>query len=220
MNLPLWLQKDKIDSITYDSIFLEKPIADIVDFDYKTLLSSPPKNTDKSVIDELRLISNMTHSRTKDDKKFVYQIDENIDQFFIRITDKYKLDYPIEYINEFYDIVSPIIMNTKGFWNRPRPSQLAQIYNIHIDIIITDTINTPSYPSGHVVYSSLVASILKNIYPQIDKKLLDDIVLDTAKARVMQGVHYPSDNKASIVFTKKVFNILNPKLRKDYYESF
>jgi hypothetical protein len=61
-----------------------------------------------------------------------------------------------------------------------------------------------------------VASILKNLYPQIDQKELDNIVLETARARVMQGAHYPSDNKASLQFTKFVFNKLNQKLRKYY----
>jgi hypothetical protein len=64
------------------------------------------------------------------------------------------------------------------------------------------------------VYSSLVANILKDMYPQIDSKQLDSIVLSVAEARVKQGVHYPSDNKASLIFSKFIFNKLNSKLRK------
>lgn len=82
--------------------------------------------------------------------------------------------------------------------------------------MVTDTHHTASYPSGHTVYSNLVALILKNAYPQIDNKELDNIVLETARARVIQGVHYPTDNKASLIFSKYIFDQLNPKLKKYY----
>jgi membrane-associated phospholipid phosphatase len=108
-------------------------------------------------------------------------------------------------------------MNTKGFWNRPRPIQLAKLLNIKLDAIITDTVHSASYPSGHTVYSSLVANIIRDLYPQVNTSQLDKVVTDTAKARMMQGVHYPSDNQASIIFSKFVFNKLNAILKKDYY---
>jgi hypothetical protein len=68
------------------------------------------------------------------------------------------------------------------------------------------------------VYSSLAANIIKDFYPQINQLDLDKIVNNTAKARIMQGVHYPSDNKASVIFTKFIFNKLNSTLKEDYYE--
>ena len=129
---------------------------------------------------------------------------------------KYGINYPQHYINLFYDIVHPLLINTKSYWNRARPKQLADIYGIDIDVIVTDTHHTAAYPSGHTVYSSLVANILKDLYPKIPIKELDNIVLETAKARVLQGVHYPTDNKASLIFSKYVFNQLNNKLRKYY----
>ena len=118
----------------------------------------------------------------------------------------------------FYGIIKPLIHNTKNYWNRPRPKQLADMYNIDIDVVLTDTHHTASYPSGHTVYSNLVAMILKDLFPEIDQKKLTNIVSQTAKARVLQGVHFPTDNKASLIFSNTLFNYLQPKLRK-YYES-
>ena len=46
MNLSLALKYKTIESLTYDSVFLEKPMANIIDFDYRTILSPPPKNTE------------------------------------------------------------------------------------------------------------------------------------------------------------------------------
>lgn len=216
MNLNQLLLDKKINNLGYDTIFLEKPVSTLIDFNYKQILSAPPKNNDIATIKELKLVAQATKNRSKKDIELIYNIDKDLDTPFILLLQKYKLKYPKNYIDLFYDIVYPLILNTKGFWNRPRPIQLAKFYNIKIDLIITDTIHTPSYPSGHTVYSSLVASILKNLYPQIDQKELDNIVLETARARVMQGAHYPSDNKASLQFTKFVFNKLNQKLRKYY----
>jgi hypothetical protein len=46
----------------------------------------------------------------------------------------------------------------------------------------------------------------------VDEKKLDVLVKNTAKARVLQGVHYPSDNNASIKLTKLLFNKLKDKI--------
>lgn len=218
MNLSLVLKYEKIQSLTYDSIFLEQPMADIVNFDYRLILPAPPKNIDKSTIKELTIVSKETLNRSSQDIETLLQIDLDIDPVFISLLKQYDIEYPEAYIKKFYAIVSPILKNVKGFWNRPRPKQLADLLGIDIDVIVTDTHHTPSYPSGHTVYSSLVANIIKDLYPKVNHYQLDKIVNDTAKARVMQGVHYPSDNKASILFTKFVFDKLHSVLKKDYYE--
>lgn len=214
MNLLDRLYQQKIDSLGYDTVYTELPVSNIIDFDWKNILNKPPSNTDKSTIRELEIVSKATLNRSKSQIDIIHSIDQELDQPFIKLLNKYKLKYPQNYIDLFYDIVRPVLKNTKSYWNRPRPNQLAKIYNIKIDLIITDTIHSGSYPSGHVVYSSLVANILKDTYPEIKIEELDSLVDQTAKARIMQGVHYPSDAEASKIFTKFLFNKLNSKLRK------
>ena len=109
-------------------------------------------------------------------------------------------------------MVKPVLKNIKHYRNRPRPVQLAKLYNIKIDPIVTKTIHTPSYPSGHTMYARLVANILKHHYPQIENKVLDSIVYDTARARVMMGVHFPSDNQASILLSNYLFKNMISKI--------
>jgi len=214
MNLLYFLSKDKIDSLGYETVYLEKPVSNLINFDWKSILSPPPKNTNDKTIEELLLISRLTKNRSKQDISLIHNVDQNLDRPFILLLKKYGLDYPQNYISLFYDIVHPVLINTKNYWNRPRPSQLAKYFDVDIDVILTDTHHTPAYPSGHTVYTKLVANILHNIYPKIPKKELDNIVLETARARVLQGVHYPTDNKASLTFSNFIFNKLNPKLRK------
>jgi hypothetical protein len=214
MNLNEIFFKAKIDGLVYDTVYTEKPLSKIIDFDWKNILAPPPKNSDKKTFKELEFVVKEANSRTPEDVKLLHKVDQDIDSLFIDLVDSYKLKYPLEYITLFYDIVRPILSNTKSLWNRARPFQLADIYNINIDQIITDTIYSASYPSGHTVYSKLVANILHFIYPQIKIGQLNSIVDTTAKARIMQGVHYPSDNKASLIFSDTIFNQLNPKLER------
>lgn len=216
MNLTYLLNQEKIDSLGFDTIYLEKPISKLIDFDWKNILQPPPKNSSSKTLEELKFLSKVTRNRTKKDVELVYNIDQDMDTPFTLLLKKYYLRYPKNYIELFYDIVRPVLLNIKGVWNRPRPNQLAKIYGTDISVILTDTTHTAAYPSGHTVYSNLVALILKGIYPQIGQKELDNIVLETARARVIQGVHYPSDNQASLIFSKYMFNKLNPKLRKYY----
>lgn len=213
-HIPRLLLSQNIDNITYNSVYVEVPIPDIAkNIDWKTILTNPPSNSSKTTIKELESIRKLTSNRSSKDLELIYSIDTDIDSFFISLLSKYNLEYPQEYINEFYSIVSPILKNIKSFWNRPRPYQLADYYNIPINMIVTQTHDTPAYPSGHTVYSRLVANILHDMFPKISTMELDSIVKITGFARVLQGVHYQSDNEASIIFTDYVFNILSPKLR-------
>lgn len=216
MDLNNILLRDKIESLGFDTVYLEKPMSNLIDFNWKNILPKPPANTSQETKQELLLISKETLRRSKQDIELIHSIDLDLDSPFIKLLNKYRLFYPQRYIDLFYDIVHPVLINTKNYWNRPRPNQLAKLYNINIDLIVTDSIHTASYPSGHTVYSKLVANILKDIYPKIRSKELDAIVLETAKARIMQGVHYPSDNRASITFSDIMYKKLQPKLRKYY----
>lgn len=218
MNLSLVLKYDKIESLTYDSVFLEQPMPDIINFDYRKILAPPPKNTDKDTIKELMILSRKTFNRSEEDIKILLQIDRDVDPIFANLLSLYNLEYPEVYIKNFYSIIKPVLKNIKGFWNRPRPKQLADLLSIDVDVIVTDTHHSASYPSGHTVYSSLVANIIKDFYPEVNQSKLDKIVNDTAKARVMQGVHYPSDNNASLIFSKFIFDKLHSILKRDYHE--
>lgn len=208
IDLNLLLKFNEITNLGYDSLYLEKPVPNIINFEWKNILKPPPTNTSKETISELQIISLATLNRTNKDIDLVIGIDQDPDAYFIDLTNKYDLRYPTNSIQQFYKIIKPILLNIKGMWNRPRPAQLAKYYNIPIEVLVSDTHHTASYPSGHTVYTSLVSMILNHIYPIIDQKKLDIIVKNTAKARVLQGVHFPSDNAASIKLTKFLFNKL------------
>ena len=212
MNLALIFLYDKIEKLRYNSVSLESPVPDIISFDYKTILDAPLSNTDPKTLKELKFVAESTFNRSDAEIEKIHNIDRDLDSPFIYLLSRYGLEYPQEYIDRFYNIVEPVLMNIKHYWNRPRPVQLAKLFNISIDPIATNTVHTPSYPSGHTMYSKLVANILKHHYPQIENKILDNIVYDTARARVMMGVHFPSDNQASIFLSNYLFKNLVSKM--------
>ena len=215
MNLLLHLHKDKIDSLGYDTIYLEQPVPDIAkNINWKNILNTPPSNNSNTTLKELKLISSATQNRTQQEKELVLNIDKDIDTPYMLLCKQYGLDYPTEHIEEFYSIIKPMLLNAKSYWNRPRPAQLAPYFGIKIDVLVTDTHHTAAYPSGHTVYSNLAALILKDLYPQIDSFKLDSLVKQTAKARILQGVHYPSDNAASITFSRYIYQNLKQYFRR------
>ena len=172
MNLALVFSYDKIEKLTYTDIRLEFPISKIISFDYKTILDAPSANTDPKTLKELTFVAESTFNRSETEIEQIYNIDRDLDAPFVKLLSRYNLEYPQKYIDTFYNVVEPVLMNIKHYWNRPRPVQLAKLFNIKIDPIVTSTVHTPSYPSGHTMYSRLVANILKHHYPQIENKIL------------------------------------------------
>lgn len=214
MNLLLHLHKDKLDSLGYDTVYLEKPVADLwKNIDWKNILEKPPANLSKTTYQELQLLSRITKNRNETEENLVRSIDQDMDSPFELLCNSYNVEYPKTEIEELYHLIRPILQNVKGYYNRARPAQLAPYFDTKIDVIVTNTHHTASYPSGHTVYSKLVSLIIKSKYPQIDQNKLDNIVNNTAKARMLQGVHYPSDNKASLVFSTALFNYLTGILK-------
>jgi hypothetical protein len=212
INLNYLLQYKEIETLGYYTAYSHLPVSDIVDFNWKNILAAPPSNTSKTTIDELNKISISSRNRSNTELELVKTIDANPDLYFMELCKEYSVEYPIDSIKEFYNIIKPILLNIKGLWNRPRPAQLGKYFNIPINVYVTDTHHTASYPSGHTVYSSLVSKVLKYYYNKIDQKKLDILVYNTAKARVLQGVHFPSDNKASYLLTEVLFDKLKDKI--------
>ena len=77
---------------------------------------------------------------------------------------------------------------------------MAEAYGITIKVVETGTHHTPAYPSGHTAWAAMMGYILADMYPEHSAEIFDKIDL-AGVARVLQGVHFPSDNDASMVIT-------------------
>ena len=191
---------DNIVSMKYsDNIPPEKKVSDLVSIDWKNVLPEPPENNSQITREEIQEVSELSDKRTDRQVELVMVVDKDIRVMFERLLKDNNLSYPAEKIKKIYDtIVFPVIINLKWQYNRPRPYQLAPKFGVKIDYIPTDTINTPSYPSGHTAYATIIASVLSEMYPEFSSEFYE-LVNVAGKAREIQGVHYESDNDASMV---------------------
>ena len=82
------------------------------------------------------------------------------------------------------------IIKLKMKYKRPRPYELTDKIKS-----VTDTDDSPSFPSGHASEAYALEKILANKYPD-KKKELKEMADKIAMSRVHMGNHFPSDIKA------------------------
>lgn len=202
---------DILDALSYYDHFTEHPNPDIVDFDWKTILKKPANNSSKNTYSELVEVYNKSKSRSKEELGLIKNIDYNANYFLYKFLDKVNIKFPIDEFQELYSIIKPVLKNVKNYFNRARPHQLAKFYELEINVWVSDTHHTPSYPSGHTLYTRLGCNIVADKFPNLRNEL-DKITSITANCRVAQGVHYPSDNRASIILTDNIYKKLKEKI--------
>jgi len=199
----------KINRIKYDpDIIIEdiKVPKKFSSIDWKNLLPPPPKNSSSQTILEIQQISKLVNNRTSQDEQLIHLVDKEPLDLFYPILKKYNVKFPNKLFKDTYKDVYDLVMAIKEYYNRPRPYQLAPFYNLDIKKIETKTHHTPSYPSGHTVYSYLAYKIVTSLYPNIPKIDLYNCVYLTGRARMMQGIHYQSDIDAAILLIDKLYD--------------
>ena len=90
---------------------------------------------------------------------------------------------------------SKFIIQLKYKFNRPRPYQIAEHYEIEdFKRHKLDTANSPSYPSGHAVQGRVIALYLSDKDPNNRKEYMM-IGHNISESRIMARAHFPSDRK-------------------------
>lgn len=184
----------------------------ILDIEFSSIVPPPPKNSSSTTSKELELLEESTRSRTRPEIDLVYAVDQSPLNIFFPFLDRNHLRINMAKVNAYYNILEQYMYALKFYFNRARPEQLAPYYNRKIDVMYTATHNTPAYPSGHTMYAELIAHTLSDQYPS-HKKDFFKLAKYCGLARILQGVHYPSDNEASVQATNKLY----PKI-KEYYD--
>jgi len=201
-------KEKKLESLVYKNyIRLDRPteLEKTISFDYFSRLDPPASNQSDATKKDLYTVVNSTVNIPEHVIETILTIDKDPLFIYKNVLLTHKVEFPQEEFDQLYNILRPIIKDIKIFYNRPRPYQLSEFYNLKINVIETDTHHTPSYPSGHVAYAKLAELLLIEKYPTLkDKfeKMTDKVKL----ARIKQGVHYPSDNEGSIQLVNNIYN--------------
>ena len=132
-------------------------------------------------------------------KDFVKKYDD-IEAAFKKTAEEQGIkDYDKSIAKKLIKESAPVILKLKKYHNRPRPYELDKT----LSSVKMDSMNTPSYPSGHSAQGMLIALVLKDKYGK------SSAFMQTAKnisdSRNMAHAHYMSDSKNGTELGKKLY---------------
>ena len=101
----------------------------------------------------------------------------------------------------------------KIHFNRPRPFQLANYYQLKLFPFDSYSSNSASFPSGHTVQAFVILNVIANNHPT-HYKFCKELIEDIANSRIYLGIHFPTDND----FAKEVGDkiLKNKEFSKKY----
>ena len=169
--------------------------------DFEISLMPYPENSSKQTIDELKELSLI-----EGDEDFVKEHDD-VDGIFQKKHKELGLEFNRDEAKDLLRQSSKYIMKEKYKYNRPRPYQLAEFYNIDLNGFDLDSMKTPSYPSGHATQGYLLGKHYSDRHPDYRKEFMR-LGEDVAESRIVAKAHFPSDKKAGIDLAEKLFDNL------------
>ena len=165
--------------------------------------TAPPGNSNPRTLKELRYLE-----KVEGDKDFVKEGDDIV-KSFQQLIDRYQVNITSEYLEKVVKESAKFIMQLKYKYNRPRPYQIAEFYDIDLNGVELDSMKTPSYPSGHATQGYLVGEILTQFDPR-NAITYRQKAEDIAHSRIVAKAHFPSDR----LYGKQVGKVLFQGIRK------
>ena len=133
--------------------------------------SPPPDNGSRQTLKELHWLLNYNDGVI--DRDIIKEGDEVID-VFETYCKEHNLFFDRKYYKKILKESRKPILKLKYHYNRPRPYQLAEFYQIEdFKSHELDSAKTPSYPSGHSIQGHMMGNILGNKYPSHYQNLIN-----------------------------------------------
>jgi len=152
----------------------------------------PPANDSQKTKSEIHYL--LAYNDGVIDNKFVEKYDDTV-KVFMEAIEKNNIDVKAEYLEQIIQDTAKYLFKLKYKYNRPRPFQIAEYYNIKdFKRHNLDTAKTPSYPSGHALQGRLIGLVLSKKDPKNTDEYMD-IGKKVSESRIMGRVHYPSDKE-------------------------
>jgi len=208
---------DKINSIRYEDKPSDKQNAKmkrstpLITIDWNSIIPDPPSNTSDVTKADLSQVESLSRNVSYEEFDLIMLVDDDTENLFKPYTNKFGLNYPTELIDSVVKNIDTVLLNLKYKFRRARPFQVAPHLGYVISVIQTSTHQTPAYPSGHQGQGAIIAEVLSSLYPE-HKTKWHELACLVGKARVMQGVHYPSDNEASMILSRILWENMKENL--------
>jgi acid phosphatase (class A) len=197
-------QKD-IDSLKYDKV-KEKPTPLLKGEDWKNInVPEPPRNSSPEVKSELSMIKELGSNRTQKDINSIKEHDMVATYAIRDYLEENDLLYDTEDITKIVKTGAGVSRFYKNKFQRIRPWQLAEELGMEINQMDfpSDSMQTPSYPSGHSLQSRLVAEYYIKKYPEHRKGLIA-AAEECGQGRVKAGWHFPSDHDVGVLIATEI----------------
>ena len=197
-------QKD-IDSLKYDKV-KEKPTPLLKGEDWKNInVPEPPRNSSPEAKSELSTIKELGSNRTQKDINSIREHDMVATYAIRDYLEENDLLYNTEDITKIVETGAGISRFYKNKFQRIRPWQLAEELEMEINHMDfpSDSMQTPSYPSGHSLQSRLVAEYYIKKYPEHRKGLIA-AAEECGQGRVKAGWHFPSDHDVGVLIATEI----------------
>ena len=158
----------------------------------KLTITPPPANNSQKTKSEIHYL--LAYNDGVIDRKVVKEYDDIIKPFMSAV-EKNGVQVSSDELTQIFMESSKFIIQLKYKFNRPRPYQIAEHYNIKdFKIHKLDTAKTPSYPSGHALQGRLIALMLSEKDPYNENQYME-ISKNISESRIMARVHFPSDKE-------------------------
>lgn len=145
---------------------------------------------------EAAVVKRLSSRRTPEDKAFYQTTDITVSDAFAPHCEG---DLSVEDLEDI--TLRPHVVWTIKFLkyliNRPRPYQV----DATIDNLPSETGHTAALPAGHACQAYYLAKVLGRRYPE-KKDLFFRIAKRCDDARVIAGIHYPSDGRLSKILAR------------------
>lgn len=143
-----------------------------------------PSNSDES-----KEVFQHMKKRTTQQIDLFYETDQSVSAAFARI-----IPETIDDLDNIIFNYNSIILFLKYLLNRARPAQINK--NVKDKLLVSHSAATPAYPSGHSFQAFILACKMSKKYPE-KKQQLYALAEDCGYARIIAGLHYPSDHRFS-----------------------
>ncbi len=158
----------------------------------KLTIKPPPTNESNKTRSEVFYL--LGYNDGVIDNEMVQAYDDIV-KAYMPAVEKNGLKVSSDELEEIIKESSKFVMKLKYKFNRPRPYQVAEFYDIDdFKRHKLDTAKTPSYPSGHAMQGRLLALYLSDKDPN-NKNEYMMIGHNISESRIMARAHYVSDRK-------------------------
>ena len=171
----------------------------------KLTIKPPPANDSNKTRAELYYL--LSYNDGVIDNEMVQAYDDIV-KAFMPVVEKNGVQVSADELQEILDQTSKFTLQLKYKFNRPRPFQVAEYYDIEdFKIHKLDTAKSPSYPSGHALQGRVVALYLSDKDPSNRKEYMM-IGHNISESRIMARAHFSSDRKYGDKLGDELFKVM------------